>query len=383
MRNMLDSESAEPDWTAVGPVLDEAMGLLDEDDRGALLMRFFEGKDLQSIGGVLGLTPDAARMRISRALEKLRHALARRGVTTTAGALSVTLAAHVAETAPTGLGAAITSASLNASVLASSNSIVGIVKIMASIKSKIALAALLTAAVTTQVFMQQGTIRQLRADNDALRTRLDSIRSVPPNPQTTVPVPQETTSSPDQEAELLRLRGEVTRLRAEVAQAQPPAAVLQPKTPSPAQAADTLGGYELFTGNLLTQRHVDNVKSLKLIGLGLKQLSKNPEISPEIRAMPFSEDNELRQELRKSISLEEDEWNHFEILLPNLEMLLQNKNDPGLIIARARESIQTPDGRWVRVYARGDGSVVNLIHDSPDKALEFGELENTVSATKP
>ena len=98
--------------------------------------------------------------------------------------------------------------------------------------------------------------------------------------------------------------------------------------------------------------------------------------------MPFSEDNQLRQELRNTISIDEDEWNHFEILLPNLEMLLQNKNDPGLIIARANESIQTPDGRWVRVYGRGDGSVVNLIHDSPDKALEFGELENTVSTGK-
>lgn len=383
MSSMLDAESAEPDWTAVRPVLDETMGLLDDEDRGALLMRFFEGKDLQTIADVLGLRQDAARMRISRALEKLRHALARRGVTTTAGALSITLAMHAAETAPIGLGAAITSASLNASAFASSNSIIGVLKIMASVKSKIALAALLAGAVTTQVFIQQRTIRQLQVDNDALRTRLDSIQSAPPNPQPTAPPPQESTLAREQEAELLRLRGEVTQLRAEVAHAKPPAAVIQPKTPPPTQAADTIGGYELFTGNLLTQRHVDNVKTLKLIGLGLKRLSKNPEISAEMRAMPFSEDNQLRQELSKSISLEEDEWNHFEILVPNLEMFLQNKNDPGLIVARSRESIQTPDGRWVRVYARGDGSVVNLIHDSPDKALEFGELENTVSATKP
>src|SRR5437899_3112837 len=116
MSNMREAEPAEPDWAAMRPVLDEAMGLLDEDDRGALLMRFFEGKDFCTIGGVLGLSQDAARMRISRALEKLRSALARRGVTTTAGALSVTLAVHAAETAPIGLGAAIASASLNAAV---------------------------------------------------------------------------------------------------------------------------------------------------------------------------------------------------------------------------------------------------------------------------
>jgi hypothetical protein len=94
--------------------------------------------------------------------------------------------------------------------------------------------------------------------------------------------------------------------------------------------------------------------------------------------MPFSEENQLRKEFKQSISLPDDEWNQFEILLPDLETLLQNGNDPGLIVARAKESIQTTDGRWVRVYARADGSVVNLIHDSPTKALEFGELENTV-----
>jgi RNA polymerase sigma factor (sigma-70 family) len=383
MSNMLESESAEPDWTAVRPVLDEALGLLDEDDRGALLMRFFEGKDLHTIGGVLGLSQDAARMRISRALEKLRNALAKRGVTTTAGALSVTLAAHAAETAPIGLGAAIASASLNAAVLTSSTSTIGILQIMASVKSKIALAALLAVVVATPIFIQQNTIRQLKVNNDALRTQLESNQAAQVSPQPSVLDSQEVSRARAQEAELLRLRGEVTRIRAEATRSTPPAAGPQPKAASRAETADTIGGYELFTGNLLSERHVNNVKTLKLLGVGLRRLAQNSTILPEVRAMSFSEDNQLRQELKQSVSLPDDEWNQIEILVPNLanlDPLLQNGSDPGVIIARAKESIQTPDGRWVRVYARADGSVVNLIHDSPGKAFDFGELENTVSA---
>ena len=147
MKELLHGEPVEPDWSQLRPVLDDAMGVLDDADRGALLLRFFEGKDLRTVGSALGLSEDAARMRISRALDKLRELLAKRGVTTTAGALSVTLAANVVEAAPVGLAATITSASLSAVALTTSTPSIGL--LMASIKSKIALAArLLWAAVS-------------------------------------------------------------------------------------------------------------------------------------------------------------------------------------------------------------------------------------------
>jgi RNA polymerase sigma factor (sigma-70 family) len=120
MKELLHGEPVEPDWGQLRPVLDDAMGVLDEADRGALLLRFFEGKDLRTVGSTLGLSEDAARMRVSRALDKLRELLAKRGVTTTAGALSVTLAAKVVEAAPVGLATTITSASLSAVALTTS-----------------------------------------------------------------------------------------------------------------------------------------------------------------------------------------------------------------------------------------------------------------------
>jgi hypothetical protein len=144
-----------------------------------------------------------------------------------------------------------------------------------------------------------------------------------------------------------------------------------------------VGGYEMYTGDLLGPHLADTIKMMKMVGMALRRLEQDPAISTDVRAMPFSQDSELRTELKKSISLPDEEWNQFEMLVPNLEILTQNKSDSGFIVARSRDPIQTPDGRWVRVYTRVDGSVVNLIHDSATKALDFGELENSTRSNSP
>src|SRR5262249_43484035 len=144
-----------------------------------------------------------------------------------------------------------------------------------------------------------------------------------------------------------------------------------------------VGGFEMYTGELLGPHHADTIKMMKAVGMGLSRLEQDPAISAEVRAMPFSQDNELRSQLKKSISLPDQEWDQFEIIVPNLTTLTQNKSDTGLIVARSKDPIQTPDGRWVRVYTRVDGSVVNLIHDSAIRALDFGEYENSTRSSKP
>ena len=92
-----------PDWDRVRPVLDEAMADLSDEDREALLLRFFRNHDFRAIGLSLGVSDDAAQKRVSRALERLRAEFDRRGVTTTAVALSTALGAHAVTVAPVGL----------------------------------------------------------------------------------------------------------------------------------------------------------------------------------------------------------------------------------------------------------------------------------------
>ena len=94
------------------PFLDEVMDLLNEQDRDAVLLHFFEGRSLTEVGTVLSLSTDAARMRINRALERLRAGFAKRGVTSTAAALGTVLSAQSALAAPPSLAAAIASHAL-------------------------------------------------------------------------------------------------------------------------------------------------------------------------------------------------------------------------------------------------------------------------------
>src|ERR1017187_1019915 len=111
MMNAIQSESP-PDWEQIRPMLDEALDRLSRDDRDAMLLRYFEQRSLAEVGAALGSNEDAARKRVSRALEKLREFFGKRGVTTTATALTTVISANGVQIAPAGLAAALTSASL-------------------------------------------------------------------------------------------------------------------------------------------------------------------------------------------------------------------------------------------------------------------------------
>ncbi|MCX6951612.1 MAG: sigma-70 family RNA polymerase sigma factor, partial [Verrucomicrobia bacterium] len=95
------------EWDRLRPVIDEAVQALGERDREAVLQRFFANRAFAEIGAALGVTEDAARMRVERALEKLRGLLARRGVTSTAAALGVVLESHAGTSVPAGMVSAV------------------------------------------------------------------------------------------------------------------------------------------------------------------------------------------------------------------------------------------------------------------------------------
>jgi RNA polymerase sigma factor (sigma-70 family) len=101
-----------PDWERVRPVLDEAILELDEKDRRIILLRFFQQTRFPDLGRIFGLSEDAARMRVERALDKLHQRMSRRGITSTAGALAAALSHQAIVAAPTGLAATVTSAAV-------------------------------------------------------------------------------------------------------------------------------------------------------------------------------------------------------------------------------------------------------------------------------
>jgi RNA polymerase sigma factor (sigma-70 family) len=102
----------EPDWSQLRPLLDQLILELKEEDREAVILRFFEKRPFAEIAATLHLSEEAARKRADRAVEKLRARLAERGVTSGTGALAFALAGQASATLPAALAAHITSAAL-------------------------------------------------------------------------------------------------------------------------------------------------------------------------------------------------------------------------------------------------------------------------------
>ena len=94
-------------WQQLAPVLDEAMHALRTADRDAVLLRFFENKTLADVGAALGVTEDAARVRVNRALDKLRALLAKQGIKFGAALLATAVVENSVQAAPAALVAKV------------------------------------------------------------------------------------------------------------------------------------------------------------------------------------------------------------------------------------------------------------------------------------
>src|SRR5258708_16898873 len=94
-------------WNEIAPVVDEALNELNEAERQAILLRFFDHKTMRELGAALGVSEDAAKMRVSRALDRLRTQMAGRGVACSAMVLGTMLADRTVEAAPSSLVAAL------------------------------------------------------------------------------------------------------------------------------------------------------------------------------------------------------------------------------------------------------------------------------------
>ena len=107
------SPAPEASWDEVSPLLDEALADLGQTDRHAILLRFFERKELKEVGRAIGSTEEAAKKRVSHALEKLRSFLTRRGVVLSATALGSLILVNAVQAAPSTLSQSIAAAAAN------------------------------------------------------------------------------------------------------------------------------------------------------------------------------------------------------------------------------------------------------------------------------
>jgi RNA polymerase sigma factor (sigma-70 family) len=174
-----DDPAEQLDWARVRPVLDDVLGELSETDRAAILLRYFEGRDYADVGARLRVAENTARMRVERALDKLRALLERHGLKSTSAALAAALTTQAVITAPAGLAATVTTAAMTSGALlggvgASGTAAGAGAKFLSITKLQLAISAALAGGAATGFVAQARSNAQLR--DEIARLREENVR---------------------------------------------------------------------------------------------------------------------------------------------------------------------------------------------------------------
>jgi uncharacterized protein (TIGR03435 family) len=160
MQSLLNEPGPEV-WPQIAPLLDAALDRLGERDRNAIVLRYFENKNLREVGLALGASEDATKMRVNRALEKLREFFTKRGVSSTTAIIAGAVSANSIHAAPLGLAKTISAVAVAKGAAASGSTLTlikGALKLMAWTKAKTAIVSgvvVLLAAGTTTVTVKE------------------------------------------------------------------------------------------------------------------------------------------------------------------------------------------------------------------------------------
>ena len=276
MNEILEQGAPEPDWTALRPVLDSAISDLKEGDRDALLLRFFQSHTLAEVGEVLGLSENAARMRVDRALDKLHGQLVRRGIKSTATALGAVLAGQLATAAPATLASTVTSAALAGAATSAG----AVVIFMGMTKLQIGIAASLVVAGGSALWSQGQTASKLQAENSALAQQTVEV--------TQLKIDNARLETDAQKAASLRQEAAaVETLRAEEAQLRT-AALERSKRASAdgAKLQQTLEGKPLYSLKQLDQAPQARFRAQPVYPLDLKKIGVDGEALMEFTVLP-------------------------------------------------------------------------------------------------
>jgi RNA polymerase sigma factor (sigma-70 family) len=220
---MTDMNATTDDWKQIAPLLDEALATLDETDRTAVLLRYFENKSLREVGQTLGTTDDTAQKRVSRAVERLREFFTQRRVTLGAGGLAAVISTNAVQAAPAGLAATISATALAGTAVATSTLVAATKTIAMTTLQKTLVTATLAAVAGAGIYeahqaaqvqnqiqtLQQqqspltGQIQQLQQEQDKANNQLAALAAE-----------NEQMEPARSLAELQNLRDEVARLKA-------------------------------------------------------------------------------------------------------------------------------------------------------------------------
>jgi RNA polymerase sigma factor (sigma-70 family) len=348
----------------VSVIIDELIDLLATEDRTAIILRFFEQSDLRSVGEALGISENAARMRVSRALEKLQVLLKRRGASLSAAALATALASEAVTAAPAGLAVNLATTALSAGI-GSGGLALTLFKTLAMTKLKVGvLTAVAAVGLTIPLVRQHQSLTKLRDENYVLRSQLDDLgRLTAENVRLSNLLSQTSQLDPQsQTRELLKLRGEVGRLKRQLAEV--PKAM---QTTVAAKADPAEVQKEIAIGNMVYTKGW-MMAFMQYAAQNQGQFPTNFESAASF----------LPDETKGQTNYTPDQ---FEILYQGSIDAITNP--ASIIILREKEPWPALDGSWVRGYAFADGhSEIHKAADGDFQPWESVHLWSPASARR-
>ena len=359
VNELLRNPAPEPDWERLHPVLEDAMHELGEKDRNAVLLRFFENKSLKEVGMALDLGENAARMRVDRALDKLRAVLQRRGLAAGASLASV-ISANAVQLAPPNLATTLATASATTAGVGT----LTLLKIITATPLKLSLGALAVAGATTALVMQHQAQEKLHSENNSLRLQLGQMKSDNENLSNRLATADGSPKlAANQLDELLQLRGQVGvlrhqtnelgRLRAENSQLQ--AAQLRNAHQT---AADALEQEK--------QASIAKINNARQGALAVIMFAdQNQQACPTNFA-------QMAQYIKSDdLALVESNFD-----IAYFGSLANLTNPAETIIFKEKQAWQSLNGKWLKTYSFADGH--SEIHSEPDGNFDDWEARRTV-----
>jgi RNA polymerase sigma factor (sigma-70 family) len=366
-------DDAGTNFAAVAPLLDEAIDELNETDREAILLRFFEQQDFRAVGKAIGQSEDAARMKVNRALEKLEALLKQRGLTTTAAALFVALSVNAVQAAPIGLAVTFSTAAFAGTAISTTTVLTATKTIAMITLQKTLITATIAVAVGVGIYeanraaalqrelhiLEKSSAEQahqLRQERDDAANQLAQLRT-------------DNERLNRNTSELLKLRGEVGGLRR---QASP--VVLQAENNKLKTAlAEAQESVEL----VFQARRSATVNDLKQLGLAIRMYASD---NKDVVATNFDQIRSLIDIKTNAQGIltfpSGNELEGFEFVNAGL-LNLTNKTMSEKVFFREKVARKTPDGKWQRAYCLVDGSVQTITTD--DGNFDAWESEHLVA----
>ena len=410
------------DWTPLEPMLDDAMLALDETDRAAVLLRYFENKSFREVGQALGVSENAAQKRLTRAVDRLREFLAERGITVGASGLVAAVSTNAVQAAPVGLAASIATAAvaLGGAALGTTSTTSTHAIAMTTFQKTVITATILAVTGTALYALHtastlDGQLQALRAQRDFLAGQVE--QSNREKEEALREADALRNRNPNETAELFRLRGEVSRLRRQVAGlgVDQPVPAAPPGQPDPGAAppepvrifvanADArvpvgqtlaVGGWATASGKrtvlFLKPTIVDefgNPATATDRGGGLRSIllsSQFIEVPDEVLDQAISDLNLPGMDRLKTI--ENATSSSSMLTAGEAELVLKTLRDAAGVDILSAPTVQTADGRQAVVSATENRAVAGQVHEfgpslevEPRIAADGSSVDMTVTA---